>query len=287
MLFDNTGLLGGVRMPLFQTEGGGSGSGGSTAGAGGGSTSVGSGQTTGGQSQGQQTVTGGQTQGGGASSTSTPDVLDWDDNRQFRIKGQDKPISAKDYVRGFQSQFTKASQELARIKKEHAQTQQELQRIRQAAGGGQGQQGGNVNDQGAAMLSEIESAPFIDGKTMSGVIKDFQAGIRERDMVQLATLNKLKQIEGILNELHGTNLNSQHEQKLKRWLSEGGYPDDQDTYELADIIYRGYEGDNLDDEFPQIFEQRWKQMQGAIQRRAARERERQSKLPWVPQKGGA
>lgn len=288
MIFSSVGLLGGIRMPLYAGEGGGAG-GGSGAGAGagaGGGAGAGSGAGAGtGSGTGTGNVTPQNQPGSGGTPNSAPEVSDWDDNRQFRFKGQEKPISAKDYVRGFQSQFTKASQELAKVKKEHAASQQELQRIRAAAGGGQpGEPGGDQH--GSQMLQEIASQPFIDGKTMASVVKDFQVGIRERDMVMLAALNKLKQIEGVLGELHGTSLNSKHETKLKGWLAEGGYPDDQDTYELADIIYRGYEGNNLDDEFPQIFEQRYKQMQNAIQRRVARDRDRSRSLPWVPGKGG-
>lgn len=280
----------GVRGPLYSADGGGGNpSGGSSGGNptgvggnGGGNPSGGQPQTGSGGSQQQQQQTGNTT--GGGTPNPSPEVMDWDDARQFRFKGQDKPISAKDYVRGFQSQFTKASQEAARVKKELQQSQQELQRIRQAAGG----QRGNSPDAngGANMLGEIENAPFIDGKTMGGVIRDFQSGIKERDMVMLAALQKIQQMEKVLGDLHGTNLSQAHETKIKGWLSAAGLGEDQDAFELADIIYRGYEGENLDDEFPQIFEQRWKQMQSAVQRRLTRERDRNRQLPWVPGKGG-
>lgn len=278
MNFDN--LMGLVRLPLCQTDGGSGGG----APAGGGAPSGGNpsgGQPTG-NNQPASGNSGGQPNSGGAPTTAS-EPLEWDDNRQFRVKGKDQPISAKDYVRGFQSQATKANQELARIKKEHAAAQQQLQRFQQA-GQGQNPQGGN--QQGDAMLGEIESAPFIDGKQMGAIVRDFQAGIRERDQIVYAALNRLSQMEQVLGQLHGTNLNQQHEGKLKTWLKGVGLDGDQDAFELADIIYRGYEGDNLDEEFPQIFEQRWKQMQGVVQRRIVAERQRQRQLPWVPGKGG-
>lgn len=272
MLFGNT--TGSFNFPLYQVDGGGSGGSGAPSG---GNPSGGSPTQTTGQ------PTGNQNTGGGAPNT-TPTIHDYDENMLVRFKGSDKPVKLGDHVKGFQSQFTKASQEAAKLKKDFAAQQQELQRIRDAAGGRQGQQGGN---EGADMLASIESQPFIDGKTMGSVLKDLQGGMRERDMVQLAVLQKIKAIEGVLNELHGTSINQSHQSKLKQWLADGGYDaEDQNTFELADIIYRGYEGENLDQEFPAIFESRWKQMQAAVQRRAERERQRTRNLPFTPGRGG-
>lgn len=280
MLFNHA--IGSFRFPLYQVDGGGSG-GGSGAGAGGGQGSSGTGAGAGSGQQQQSTSQGGNQNIGGGTST-TPTVHDYDENMLVKFKGSDKPVKLGDHVRGFQSQFTKASQEAAKLKKDFASQQQELQRIREAAGGRNGDPNANA---GADMLASIESQPFIDGKMMGSVLKDLQGGMRERDMVQLAVLNKIKTIEGILNELHGTSINSSHQSKLKKWLGDGGYDaDDQNTYELADIIYRGYEGENLDEEFPAIFESRWKQMQAAVQRRADRERQRTRNLPFTPGKGG-
>jgi hypothetical protein len=274
-MFDVT-RMGLVSLPLLQVDGGGSG-GGSGAGSGAtgnaGSAGAGSG---GGQPVGNQ---GGVGAGGAAASGSAADIMEWDDNRQFRFKGQDKPISAKDYVRGFQSQMTKATQEAARLKKEHAALQDRVRQFEQVARPGEG-----GNNSGEQMLGEIASAPFISGQMMGGILQDLQAGIRDRDSVQLAVLRKISAIENVLSELHGANLQQGHEAKLKAWLKDGGYPDE--AFDLADIIYRGYEGDNLDEEFPAIFSARWKQMQTAIARQSARERERTRNLPWVPGKGG-
>jgi len=277
-MFD-TNTMGVVSLPLMAEADGGSGGGsgaGSGAGAGSGTGSAGAGSGSGQQQQQQQ----GQTAGNVASGTST-EPMDWDDNRQFRFKGQDKPITAKDYVRGFQSQMTKASQEAARLKKELQTRDDRIRQFEQVAGG----RGGDPNAQATEQfLGEITSAPFISGQMMGNILQDLQQGVRERDVVLGATLKKLAGIEKILNDLHGVNLQQGHETKLKSWLQQGGYPDE--AFGLADIIYRGYEGENLDEEFPQIFASRWKEMQTAIARQAARERERARNLPFTPGKGG-
>ena len=271
-------LTGVVQSPLMQVEGGAGGSGAPSGGSAGASSS--------GNPTGANPIPGSQpsSQSGTPSGTPNPgasaDVSDWDENRQFRVNG--KVVKAGDYVKGFQSQFTKASQELAKLKKERAAELAELQRFRQAAN----PQAQDPNAGGGAMLQEIENAAFIDGKTMGGVIRDLQGGIRERDMVMMAMGQKLQQMERILGELHGTSLNQNHETKLRGWLKNLGLDQDQDAFELADLIYRGYEGDSLDEEFPQIFEQRWKQMQNAVQRRLAAERARARNLPFTPGKGG-
>lgn len=283
MTFNHTTGVFGMQFPLYQVDGGGSG-GGSGAGAGGG-TGAGSGSSSGAGS-GQQNIGqgNGQTNSGGAAPNSQPTIHDYDEGMLLRVKGSDKPVKLGDHVKGFQSQFTKASQEAARLKKEIEKRDGELSRIREAATGNRNDPNANA---GAEMLSNIESMHFIDGKTMGAVLKDLQGGIKERDMVQLAVLQKLKALESTLSNLNGVHVNQSHETKLKGWLSEGGYDaEDPNTYELADIIYRGYEGENLDDEFPAIFNARWKQMQAAIQKRADRERERKRNLPFTPGRGG-
>lgn len=280
-MFDTT-KMGTVSLPFMIDAGGGSGaSGGAGTGAGAGGGNPGAGSAGAGDSSTGQPAGGGQGQGanGAVVPGSTSEPMDWDDNRQFRFKGQDKPISAKDYVRGFQSQMTKASQEAARLKKELAIHQDRIRQFEQVA-----QPNGGGENGGEQMLQEITAAPFISGQQMGGILQDLQVGIRERDGVQMSVLKKIASIEKVLSELHGSSLQQGHETKLKAWLKDGGYPDE--AFDLADIIYRGYEGENLDEEFPAIFANRWKQMKAAITRQATGERERARNLPWVPKQGG-
>ena len=71
--------------------------------------------------------------------------------------------------------------------------------------------------------------------------------------------------------------------KISNWLKEGGYPSE--AADLAKEIYLAYEGDDLDNEFPQIFANRWEQIQQIIdsQRKAKVEAARR---PLLPGRGG-
>src|SRR3954469_13675397 len=72
-------------------------------------------------------------------STQTPEAFELNDDALVRVKGSDQPVKYGEHFRKFQSQFTKASQEAARLRKEldaerqsRQQFEQERQRSAQA-----------------------------------------------------------------------------------------------------------------------------------------------------------
>lgn len=224
--------------------------------------------------------------GGNASpSSSEPQVYDLDDNSVIRIKGSDKTVPFKD-VRGFQSQFTKASQEVARLKQALQNEQitrqryeQEMQSLRQRTQ--QGQQGGQQPD----VYDSLRKLPYLTGEDAVGVVQNISTQIQQRDQVLLATLKELQKVQNIVNGLHQNHTNTTFEGKISGWLKESGYGPEYAN--IAKEIYLAYEpGEELDAEFPTIFANRMaeiERLQSAKKQAALNQNRRQ---PFIPGKGG-
>lgn len=259
--------IGMVMGPLFNAEGGAGGG----APAGGGGTPV---------SGGSPSPT------SGAATPATPSRIEVDgDDTPIYIKGQDKPFSAKD-VRGFQAQFTRASQEAARLKAELAREKAQREAFeRQRQQAGQPQQENPLNE----FLGQIKSLPYLSGEQAANVISQIVSGtgeqLRQRDAVLYAALQQMKQMRDTLNGLNQSHVSSTFEAKISKWLTDGGYPPE--AADLAKEIYLAYEGDDLDQEFPGIFKARWEQLNRILnaQRDAAARKARESRQ-FVPGKGG-
>jgi hypothetical protein len=211
-----------------------------------------------------------------------PTVYQVDDDTLIQPKGIDKPVKYGEHVRGLQSEFTRAKQQAAQVQRELEQERQlrqryEAERQRQAQQQKQGQQ----ND----VYESLRSLPYLSGEDAVGVVQQIGQQIQQRDRILMTALQELKSLKEIVGGLHSSSTNASFDAKINKWLSDGGYP--AEAAELAKDIYMAYDGDDLDQEFPAIFKQRWEQVQRMIeaQRTAALNRNRQN--PFVPGKGGA
>ncbi len=220
--------------------------------------------------------------GGGASNISAePQPIELDDNSVIRIKGSDKTVPFKD-VRGFQAQFTKASQEAARLKQElqneritRQKYESEMQKLRSAQ-----PQAGQAPD----VYDALRKLPYVTGEDAVGMVQGIAQSIQQRDQVLLATLKQLQQMQQLVNGLQQNHTSSTFETKITGWLKDGGY--DPGYADLAKEIYLAYEGDDLDTEFPQIFANRVKQIETLIATKKAASLAQNRRSPFVPGKGG-
>lgn len=253
--------------PLYETPGDGGGGGGTPTG---GATSFGP-----------------STPGGAPASNAPaaePQVYDLsDDNALIKIKGSDKPVKFTEHVRGLQSQFTKASQKAAQLEKANREYQAKLQDYEQRQQQAQRQsQGGN--DPSNDVYAQLEALPYMSGKDAANVVRAIAGQIQQRDTVLLGTLKQLKRMEGIVNKLSETHSNSSFDSKINRWLTDGGYSTD--YADLAKEVYLAYEGENLDEEFPQIFASRVDQIRKAFESERTAKVNAARKMPFVPGRGG-
>lgn len=245
-------------FPFFQVaDGGGSG--------GGGDTSV-------------TTDTGGSSGGSDGASGSEPTPLDISDDALIRVKGSDKPVKFGDHVRSFQSQWTKAAQEAARYKKELAARDARLKELE--ASRAQSQPGQGQPD----VFAELEKLPYLDGKTAAQTIRGIGEQIKMRDQVLLAALKQLQQTKQIVQELHGNHTNQSFDAKINKWITDGGYP--AEAVDFAKELYLAYEGDDLDEQFPEILKSRWEGLSKIFEATKAAKLAAARKQPFLPGKGG-
>lgn len=220
---------------------------------------------------------------GGGSDTSTADEpLDIDENRLIRVKGSDKPIKFGEYGRTFQSQFTKASQEAARLKKELETERQTRQRYeqqqQQSQRNGPGQQGGND------VYAQLEQLPYLSGKDAVQVVQSITDQIGQRDQVLIATLKQMQQMKTVLDTLNGNYTSQSFDTKISKFVAEGQIP--KELTNRVKELYMAYEGDDLDEQFPSILRDWYEDLNKVI------DSTRQAKLraarngPFIPGRGG-
>lgn len=217
------------------------------------------------------------------SSPSTPvesQPIDLDENALIRIKGSEKPVKFGEHVKGLQAQFTKASQEAARHRKELEQERQLRQRLEAAQRQQQQPQGQAQNDVYAA----LKALPYLTGEDAVQMVTSIVGEVKQRDQVLLATLKQLQDMKKIVDSLYQNHSTTTFDAKINKWLTEGGY--DPGYADLAKEIYLAYEGDDLDTEFPQIFASRVEQIRKIEEARKAAAVNAAKRSPFVPGKGG-
>jgi hypothetical protein len=258
MMFNRFGLFP-IPMPLLNMDGGGG------MGGDGGDAGAGSG-------------------GGSLETPAEPSVIDIDDGAMIRIKGQDKPVKFGDHVKGFQSQFTKASQRAAELERKLQHESQLRQQFeQQARAAAQRQQGGGQQEDVFASLRQL---PYLTGEDAVGVVQNIAQQIQQRDQVLMGALKKMQQLQQVVNGLHSSSSQSAFEGKIAKYLQEGGY-DPAHYGDFAKELYVAYEGDDLDSEFPQILASRIEQLEKAFAAKNAAKVAANRKQPFVPGRGGS
>jgi uncharacterized protein YukE len=216
---------------------------------------------------------------GAGSADPANDPLDIDENRLIRIKGSDKPVKFGDHVRTFQSQWTKAAQEAARLKQALTQRDQELQRIRNAAQGNQGNGQGQSED----VLSKLKALPYLSGEQAVEVVSQIGDQIKQRDMITLALLKQVQTMKNQLGQVYGNYQTAGFDSKISRFMEQEKIP--KELAQRVKELYTAYEGDDLDQEFPAILRGWYEDINKVLDanRQAA---VRAARNPFLPGKGG-
>lgn len=215
-----------------------------------------------------------------STTTQEPSPIDINDDALIRVKGSDKPVKFGDHVRGFQSQFTKASQEAARFKRELEAERQQRQQYEQERSRYQQNQPGQNQDP----FGQVEALPYLSGKDAAQLLRQERGQLQQTNQVLIAALKKMQAMEATLGTLNSSHTSSAFNGKISNWLQEGGYPPE--AADLAKEIYLAYEGDDLDNEFPQIFKNRFDQMERIFTARRDAKVRANRPQPFVPGRGG-
>lgn len=228
----------------------------------------------------------------------TPAPVELGDDTPVRWPGEKEPIRYGDLAKRLQADYTKKTQSFSRqqqelnqqIRQQQEQIAAERARLEQIAASLLQRQNGQPQDE---FLAQLTGKPYIDGQTAAALYKELKENglgqvfqeIQKRDQVNQMLYGEVMNLRKEMQALRGNHVNQQFEGKINRWLTEGGYPPE--AAELAKEIYLAYEGDDLDNEFPTIFQNRWNQLQNIFRSQQQQKVEAAKKRPFsLPGKGG-
>lgn len=212
-------------------------------------------------------------QGGNQASqgaSGTPSHVDIGDDTLVRIPGQDQPVKYGELYKRLQANATKANQtaaaerkaieaERAKWSSQRDQEQARLQSLAQTLI--QRQQGNQVDP-----LAGLDKLPYLDGATAAKLYQTIQSQgiqpvvthIQQQNQVIQGLYGMVKQLKGVVDELHGGYQKQNFGSKLGNMVTEAGLDAaDPEVVEFAKELYSAYEGDDLDIEFPSILKTRW------------------------------
>jgi hypothetical protein len=212
----------------------------------------------------------------------TEDALDLTDgNRLIRVQGSDKPVKFSDHVRGFQAQFTKASQEASRLRKE-LETVKQQQAKYDAERARQPQTPSPQND----ALAALGQLPYLTGEHAVEVVRNIASAIQERDQVILGLAQRYQAMESQLQTLNSTRSQTDFDAYITKVLADGGF--DPSLKDYAKRSFLAYEPeDTLWQEFPQIFADEMAGVTKIIEAQKAQRVAAAKRQPFIPGKGGA
>jgi hypothetical protein len=239
-----------------------------------------------------------------STNSGAPNTVDISDDTLVRgVPGFNEPVRYGDLYKRLQSDYTRKTQAAERLRQEAAadrarhsteiaNERKRLEGLAQTILQRQGQVQA-PQYQTDPLFTELSQAKYIDGPSMGKFIsaiqeKGFQPIVKafqERDQIIQGMYTTIMQLQKQMKDFSSAKQSQDTEGKINRWLTEGGYP--QEAKDLAKEIYSAYEGDDLDNEFPSIFEARWNQLQNLV-RAADRKRVEDAKRSStkLPGRGG-
>ena len=221
------------------------------------------------------------------------------DDTLVRIPGQDQPVKYGELYKRLQADHTRKTTEAAKLRaaldKERAdwgtQRQSEESNLKQLAAQLLQRQSRSTEPN---PLDSIRELPYVDGKTAAGIVQLFQeqgiapivGAIQERDKVIQYLHQQVLSLAQAVNAIRGQGAEQAFDVKINGWLKDLDLP--AEAADLAKEIYVAYEGDDLDQEFPDILKKRWESVVNAIRKLDKTRVDMAKKARFeVPGKGGA
>ncbi len=233
-------------------------------------------------------------------STQAPPVTDFTDDHLVRIPGQKDPVKYGELYKRLQADHTRKTQEAAQLKAQYdrerqdweGRRRQEEDQLKSVATELLRMRNGNQNG-GNDFISKLSQMQYVDGATAAQMFQGIQqemfaplqSALAERDQIITGMYKQMLGMNKTIQSMNGRFGSQDFEGKITRWVSELGLP--QEATDLAKELYLAYEGDDLDQEFPTILQNRWNSLQalfrGEQQKRVTAARQ----APFgIPGKGG-
>ncbi len=224
---------------------------------------------------------------GSGNETQTPTPINLTDDTLVSYEGAKEPIKFST-LRGLQSQYTKVSQNHAKLTEAYKAAEQKLaereayiQRI-QAAAGGKGE------GEGSDFVSQLGSLDYLSGKDAVGLVREFQNAIQTRDQLLVAMAHKLKEVEQRFGPVYEEHSTSAFDRKVEGWRRALDLPDDPATTSFIRTHYLSYEpSEGLDEAFPGLLKKAWEDQERLIRSIDTKRREAAKRKAFVmPGRGG-
>ena len=227
---------------------------------------------------------------GGGRGDGAGTVYDLNDDTPIRIKGQKEPVKFGDWYKGLRSSQTKEAQKAAELERKYGELEGGHKSLKQQydsllAAVQKARETGDKTD----ALAELRALQYIDGGMAARIVEAVQqriqqtdAGFQERDK---AIVFLGRQLAGVMKQLEGYNSRTQQQDfqsKIGSFLKQGGYGDE--YRDFAQELYLAYEGEDLDEEFPNILKNRIGQLERAMKAREAKAQADRRKNLFIPGK---
>lgn len=203
------------------------------------------------------------------------------DDSEVIWEGAAKPVKFSE-LRGLQSQFTKVSQARAALEKESKARADEVSRLQNALRVALGEQ---VQGPRVDPLDQIKTLPYVKGEELAQILRQRQGQDGQVMQVLQVMAQKIAEQQQMLQTLHSTHATKSFDEKINTSLRKLGL-DPEDYSEEAKIFYLAHEGDDLDEQFPDMFSNYLKKRGEREKARQQRLREKARQVPFVPGKGG-
>lgn len=239
-----------------------------------------------GQGQGSQGVGGGLNNPGGGAAPIT-----LSEDSMVILPGSKDPVRYGDHYRGFQSEFTKRSQNLTAAQRRVQELENQVRQSQQQQQNRQGQQQQGP-DPFVQLAGELQGLQYLNGQQAAAVVghvmKRFQSMTRELRKRDYALGLMYKRLQGIQQHLGGVVSRTQGQDfnaKIAKFAQDAGLPPE--GREFVAELYTAYEGDDLDEQFPSILKKRLETLSTITRKNEQRRiEEARGRGPFVPSQGG-
>lgn len=228
-------------------------------------------------------------------------TIDYGENTLIRgVPGYNEPVRFGDLQKRQQADYTRKTQDFSKQRTQFESERAEFQRHQQTERARLEslaqtliQKQGSTNPATDPLFQKLASAKYIDGPLMSEFINTVQEkgfapivkAFQERDTITQNMYQEILELRKLVTGLTSARQAEGTESKIDRWLQEGGFP--KEAKKLAKEIYSAYEGDDLDTEFPNIFAERWNELQTILRAQdKARVEEARRQGTRLPGRGG-
>ena len=201
-----------------------------------------------------------------------------------------------------QAEFTRKTQAHAEERKawegQRTQQQQQLQQYaqqlqQQAAAGQQAQHQQQGATQQQTMLDQLAKMPYLDGPTaaelmrriMTEGIQPLQQQLQQRDQALAQVYKDYKSLRDVVGKSYGKEAERDLDSRFAEIRAQQGLPDDEVIREIMQDIYYSHEGDDLNQEFPEMVRKRLEALNKTFKARDRKAVETAKKSPF-PSKGG-